>query len=93
MSGIYALCDELFGKFNQQINRDQVTKVKNSAKQYKNGFDGWIALWDKQQVAEEKMVAKRAPFQKKISTAALTASFPPIRSKWLFFSPFRAKTT
>ena len=62
ISKINALCDELYSKFNQQINKDQVTKVKNSAEKYKAGFDGWIALWDKQQQAAENMVTNARDF-------------------------------
>ena len=56
MDRMYSLCDELSSSFEQQGNKDQVAKVKSASKKYKENFDGWIVLWDKQQVAEENMV-------------------------------------
>ena len=53
---IYKLCDELNGKFEQRSNKDQVAKIKASAQRYKKAFDGWIELWDKQQVEDKAMV-------------------------------------
>jgi methyl-accepting chemotaxis protein len=62
MGAIYALCDELYSKFNQQVNKDQTMKVKKGAEQYKEGFDGWIALWDQQQQVETSMVENARAF-------------------------------
>jgi len=62
MAEIYTLCDELTSKFNQQKNKDQVAKVKSAGQKYKENFDGWITLWDKQQVAEANMVTNARDF-------------------------------
>jgi methyl-accepting chemotaxis protein len=62
MDEIYALCDELYGKFDQQVNKDQTMKVKRAGEQYKEGFDGWIVLWDQQQQVETNMVTNAQGF-------------------------------
>jgi len=63
-SQIYALCDELSAKFNQQKNKDQVAAVKTSAEKYKKGFDAWVALYDQQQTKADAMVANAQQFTK-----------------------------
>jgi len=62
MKEIYAQCDELAAKFNQQVNKDQAAKVKSSAEAYKKNFDGWIELWDQQQTQAQAMVNNARTF-------------------------------
>ncbi|NQU22249.1 MAG: PAS domain-containing protein, partial [Candidatus Nealsonbacteria bacterium] len=59
---IYALCDELTGKFTQQKNKDQIATVKKAAQAYKKGFDGWVSLADQQKTQEEGMVTNAQEF-------------------------------
>ena len=62
MKEIYAQCDELAAKFNQQENKDQAAKVKSSAEVYKENFDVWITLWDQQQTQAQAMVDNARAF-------------------------------
>jgi methyl-accepting chemotaxis protein len=53
---VYALCDELGAKFEDQKNKALVASVKASAEKYKEAFDEWVSLYEKQQVLNDNMV-------------------------------------
>jgi methyl-accepting chemotaxis protein len=56
MRDIYALCNEMDSRFNQQINKDQIVKVKNSGMKYKEAYDSWVSLYEQRLVQDENMV-------------------------------------
>jgi methyl-accepting chemotaxis protein len=59
---VYALCDELGAKFEDQKNKALVASVKASAEKYKEAFDEWVSLYEKQQVIADNMVKNGREF-------------------------------
>ena len=59
---IVELCDELTSNMKKQHNRDQVAGAKAAALKYHESFDGWIALWDAQQLAAAGMLEHAREF-------------------------------
>jgi len=62
MKSIYGLCDDLNTRFKDPKNKEQVARIRTAAEKYKANFDGWVALWDKQQVQGAAMVAAARDF-------------------------------
>lgn len=56
MRSIYSLCDEMDSRFNQQLNKDQITRVKTSGQNYKMALDSWEKLYEQRLVEDDKMV-------------------------------------
>lgn len=57
LAATYALCDELNVRFKEQVNKNQVAKVRSSAEKYREAFHDWERLYHERLKSEEAMVA------------------------------------
>lgn len=64
MATICTECDNLKAALKVQSDKDMVDKVKMAARQYKEGFDAWVDLWDQQQEKAAAMVENAREFTK-----------------------------
>ncbi len=56
INDIYVLCDEMNSRFNQQVNKEQVAKVKTAGVNYKGALDSWEKLYEQRLVQDDNMV-------------------------------------
>ena len=56
---ILALCDSLDARFEDQLNKDQIAKVRTAAQNYLTAFKSWSDCYDRQ-IAEENVMQEVA---------------------------------
>ncbi len=59
---IYALCDTLAERTSRPEEKTRIVSVKSSARSYQQAFENWVALYERQKVEEEGMVASARKF-------------------------------
>ncbi len=56
LKDIFALCDDLNVRFQDQANKSQLVKVRNSVEQYETAFNAWVTAEAQKKVEEDAMV-------------------------------------
>ena len=59
---IYTLCQELNATFKDQVNKDQVAKVKTAAQNYRRSFENLTTIWDEKGKSDQAMVDNAREF-------------------------------